>query len=222
MTVETEVLKAIPYFAGLSPVELDSVRQHVQERKAERGEIILYDGEPAEALFFVISGAVKVFKTSVDGKEQILNIVRQGESFNDAPIFDEGTNPASAQAMGQVVLYELRKNEFKTLLQNHPQIAANTIRVLARQVRQLVSLVEDLSFKHVIGRVAKILLGAGDGTDPGPRLTQQEMAAIVGTAREVIGRSLKTLESEGLIRLDRHRIVITNKVALRERTESTV
>ena len=80
-----------------------------------------------------------------------------------------------------------------------------------------MSLVEDLSFKHVIGRVAKILLQyAGDGTGRQPRLTQQEMAAMAGTAREMVGRSLKTLEEDGVIRLDRHRIVITDNEALRE------
>jgi len=94
--------------------------------------------------------------------------------------------------------------------------------VLAGQVRQLVSLVEDLSFRHVIGRVAKILLEhAGDGTGPRPQLTQQEMAAMAGTAREVVGRSLKTLEEEGMIRLDRHRIVITDKEALKEAVEAS-
>ncbi|MFC2004875.1 Crp/Fnr family transcriptional regulator [Chloroflexota bacterium] len=221
MAIETEFLESIPYFAGLSLAELDSIKQHIFERKAERGEIILYDGESAEALFFVVSGAVKVFKTSAEGKEQILNIVRPGESFNDVPIFDDGPNPASAQAMGPVVLYELRKGELRALLQNHPQIAMNTIKVLAEQVRQLVSLVEDLSFRHVIGRVARILLEhTGDGAIPGPRLTQQEMAAMAGSAREVVGRSLKALEEEGMIRLDRHRIVITNKEALREMVES--
>jgi CRP/FNR family transcriptional regulator len=96
------------------------------------------------------------------------------------------------------------------------------IRVLAARVRHLVSLVEDLSFKRVIGRVAKILLEhAGDGiSGPRPRLTQQEMAAMAGTAREVIGRSLKALEEEGAIRLDRQRIIITNKQALKEVMES--
>jgi CRP/FNR family transcriptional regulator len=95
-------------------------------------------------------------------------------------------------------------------------------RVLAGRVRHLVSLVEDLSFKRVIGRVAKILLEhAGDGiSGPRPRLTQQEMAAMAGTAREVIGRSLKALEEEGAIRLDRQRIIITNKQALKEVMES--
>jgi CRP-like cAMP-binding protein len=221
MAIEIEFLKSIPYFEGLSPVELESISRSIFERKIERGEIVLYEGEPARALYFVVSGAVKVFKTSTEGKEQILSIVRPGESFNDVPVFDDGPNPASAQAMGQVILYELSKSELKTLIQNYPQIATNTIRVLAKQVRSLVSLVEDLSFRHVIGRVAKILLEhAGDGTKPAQRLTQQEMAAMAGSAREVIGRSLKTLEEEGIIRLERHRIIITNKEALKEMVES--
>lgn len=221
MAVEIEYLKSIPYFKGLSPVELDLIRQLVFERKVERGEIVLFEGEPASALYFVVSGAIKVFKTSVEGKEQILSIVRPGESFNDVPVFDDGLNPASAQAMGPVLLYELKKNELTTLLQNHPQIATNTIRVLAEQVRNLVLLVEDLSFRHVISRVARILLEhASDGASPGQRLTQQEMAAMAGSAREVVGRSLKTLEEDGIIRLERHRIVIINRDALKEMVES--
>ena len=91
------------------------------------------------------------------------------------------------------------------------------VKVLAERVRQLVSLVEDLSFRPVLGRVAKILLEyAGDGTGPGQRLTQQDMAAVAGTAREVVSRSLKALESDGVIRMDRHRIVISDEDALKE------
>ena len=222
MAIQVEFLKSIPYFSGLSPTELASIKQLVFEKTADRGEIILLEGEPAEALFFVASGAMKVFKTSAEGKEQILNIVRPGESFNDVPVFDDGLNPASAQAMGPVVLYGLRKSELQVILQNSPQVALNVIKVLAERVRQLVSLVEDLSFRHVIGRVAKILLEhAGDGAGPGPRLTQQEMAAMAGTAREVVSRSLKALEEEGTIRLDRHRIVIIDKEALKGVVEAS-
>ncbi len=217
MAVQIEFLKSIPYFSGLSSAEFDSLRRLIFEKTVERGEVILLEGEPAEALFFVASGAVKVFKTSVEGKEQILNIVRPGESFNDVPVFDDGPNPTSAQAMGPVVLYGVRKGELRAFLQEHPAVVLNVIKVLAERVRQLMSLVEDLSFRHVIGRVARILLEyAGDGTGPRPRLTQQEMAAMAGTAREVVARSLKALEGEGAIRLDRHRIVITDKEALRE------
>jgi len=223
MAIEVEFLKSIPYFSGLSSAELDSIRQLIFGKTAEKGEVILFEGESAEALFFVASGVVKVFKTSAEGKEQILSIVHPGESFNDVPIFDDGPNPASAQAMGPVVLYEIKKDGLKAILQDYPQVTLNIIKVLAERVRQLVSLVEDLSFRHVIGRVAKILLEyAGDGTGPKPRLTQQEMAAMAGTAREVVGRSLKALEEEGALRFDRHRIVITDKKALQEMVEASL
>jgi len=221
MTIDTEFLKKISYFEGLSPEELESIKPLVFEKKAERGEIILYEGDEAEALYFVVSSAVKVFKTSVEGKEQILGIIRPGESFNDVPVFDDAPNPASVQAMGDVVLYEIGKRELKALLQNHPQIALSTIKVLAGQVRSLVSLVEDLSFRQVIGRVAKILLEHASGeVGSVPRLTQQEMAAMAGSAREVVGRSLKALEEEGLIKLNRQRVAITNKEALRGMVEA--
>ena len=221
MTVGVESLKSSPYFSRLSPDEFDSIKKFIFQKTTERGEIILREGDPAEALFFVVSGVVKVFKISAEGKEQILSIVRPGESFNDVPIFDDGANPTSAQAMVPVVLYGVSKNGLTIALQHHPKIALNIIKVLAERVRQLVSLVEDLSFRHVIGRVAKILLEcAGSETSPRPQFTQQEIAAIAGTAREVVGRSLKTLEEEGVITLDRHRIVITNKEALREMVET--
>jgi CRP-like cAMP-binding protein len=217
MAIDSEFLKSNPYFSGLNTAELSLIGQHMFEKRVERGEVILLEGEPADTLFFINSGVVKIFKTSIEGKEQILNIVRPGESFNDVSIFDDGPNPASAQAMGPAILYGIKKDELKVILREYPKVVLNIIRVLAERVRQLVSLVEDLSFRHVIGRVAKILLEhAGDGTGPGPRLTQQEMAAMAGTVREVVSRSLRALEEDGVIRLERNRIVITDKKALQE------
>jgi len=221
MAVDMEFLQSIPYFTGLSPAVLDLIRTFIFEKTAERGDIILFEGAPSEALYFVASGVVKVFKTSAEGKEQILNIIRPGESFNDVPVFDGEPNPASAQAMGPVVLYGITKSDLEAILRDHPKVALNVNMVLASRVRDLMSLVEDLSFRHVTGRVAKILLeNAGDGNGPRPRLTQQEMAAMAGTVREVVGRSLKALEEEGAIRLDRHRIVITDREALRDMVEA--
>jgi CRP-like cAMP-binding protein len=217
MTVQLEFLKDILYFSGLGPVELESIRKLIFEKTVDRAETIVFEGEPAAYLYFVASGAVKVFKTSAEGKEQILSIVRPGESFNDVPVFDGGPNPTSARAMGPVLLYVVKRNDMEALLGNHPRIALNVIKVLARRVRQLVSLAEDLSFRHVISRVAKILFEhVGGEMGYGPRLTQQEMAAMAGTAREVVGRSLKALEEEGAIKLDRHRIIITDKEALQK------
>jgi CRP/FNR family transcriptional regulator len=217
MAVQLDFLKSILYFSGLGLAELESIRKLVFEKTADRAEMVLLEGEPAANLYFVASGAVKVFKTSAEGKEQILSIVRPGESFNDVPMFDGGPNPASARTMGPVLLYGIKKNDMKDILRDHPQIALNVIKVLAKRVRHLVSLVEDLSFRHVISRVAKILFEhVGDEMGHRPRLTQQEMAAMAGTAREIVGRSLKALEKQGAIKLDRHRIIITDKEALQK------
>jgi len=217
MTVQLEFLRSILYFSGLGFAELESIKEFIFEKTVDRAEIVWLEGESAENLYFVASGVVKVFKTSVEGKEQILSIVRPGESFNDVPIFDGGLNPVSAQAMGPVLLYGIKRNDMETIVKDHPQISLNIIKVLASRVRHLVSLVADLSFKHVIGRVAKILVEhIGGEMGRGPRLTQQEMAAMAGTAREVVGRSLKELEDAGAIKLDRHRIVITDKETLQK------
>jgi CRP-like cAMP-binding protein len=221
MAVQLEFLKSILYFSNLGLAELESIRKLIFEKTADRAEMVLLEDESAANLYFVASGVVKMFKTSAEGKEQILSIVRPGESFNDVPIFDGGSNPASARAMGPVLLYGIKKNDMETILKKHPQVALNVIKVLAIRVRHLVSLVEDLSFKHVIGRVAKILLEhVGSEMGRGPRLTQQEMAAMAGTAREVVGRSLKALEEEGAIKVDRHRIIITDKEVLKEIMEA--
>ena len=222
MAIDVELLKGIPYFAGLSAADLEAVSQRMFEQSIERGDMILLEDDPSEAIYFVVSGAVKVFKTSIEGKEQTLCLLRVGESFNDVPILDGGPNLASAVAMTPIVLYGMTRSDIEELLRENPRIAMNVIRVLSKKVRHFVSMVEDLSFRDVTSRVAKLLLeyatdhgGPEEGTQ-GPRLTQQEMAAMVGTAREVVGRSLKVLEEEGAIRMDRHRIVVTNRKALQQ------
>jgi len=222
MTIDVTFLKSIPYFSVMSIAELDAIKQSFSEKTVQRGEVILLEGESSDTLFFVADGAVKIFKTSAQGKEQILSIAHPGEALNDIPIFDGGANPVSAQAFGPVTTYGIKKEKLLSLMRQYPQIALNTSKVLAIRMRQLVTLVEDLSFRHVLGRVAKILLNhAADGVGPSQHLTQQEMAAMAGTAREVVARSLKTLEEQGHIRMERHRIVVTNRKALEEIVEES-
>ncbi len=217
MATDSNFLRNITYFKGLSEAELSLIKPVIFEKKFGRGDIIIYESDPAKAVYFVFAGAVKIFKTSVEGKEQILYIARPGDSFNDVPVFDDGDNPASAQAMGEVILYEIEKHALLEILEDNPNIAVNTIKVLAEQIRHLVTLVEDLSFRNVMGRVAKILLEyAREEPGSGPKLTQQEMAAIAGSAREVVGRSLKALEESGYIQLNRQKVSITDIDGLRE------
>ena len=215
-----EFLKASPFFAGLSADSLEAISRHVFEKKLQRGEMALNEGMQAGALYFVAEGVVKLFKTSAEGKEQILNLVRPGQSFNDVPMFDGGPAPVNAQALGAVVLYGIQRDKLDNLIKQYPQLSQNIIRILAGRVRYMVSLVEDLSFRSVLSRVAKILLENVAGTaTPGLRLTQRDMAAMAGTAREVVSRSLKYLEDEKLIEMRKHQIAIRNRKALQDLVE---
>ena len=216
MTVDISFLRNISYFKGLQEMELDLMKKYFVEKIFNRGEIILMDGQQSRALYFVASGAAKIFKTSMEGKEQILGIARPGDSFNEVPVFDGGLNTVSTQAMSSITLYELDKSAVDAIIRKYPQVAMNVINILAARIRGLIVLVEDLSFRSVIGRVAKILLQTAQNKLPGPRLTQNEMAAMAGTAREVVGRSLKALEEDGVIRIDQHRIIVRNTEALKK------
>jgi CRP-like cAMP-binding protein len=217
MAVSLDSLRSLPYFSGIDESILTSVSKYVFEKKAERGEILLFEGEPAEILYFVVNGVVKVFKTSADGKEQIYRIIRPGDSFNDVPVLTGGMNLASAAAMSDILLNGIKKKDLETVSKEYPQLALNIIQVLSTRVEELIEMVEDFSFRRVSSRVAKILLehiGNDDGEKQ--RLTQQEMAAMIGTAREMVGRSFRSLEEEGAIRVEHNRVVITDKAALKK------
>lgn len=221
MAISKEFLKSTSYFSGLTDSEIDAVSNLMFEKACGKGEMITWEGDHGEALYLVISGAVKCFKTSEEGKEQTLQIVLPGHSFNDVAVFDGGPSPTSAEAMSLVNLYGIAKNDMEKILNGYPKLSPNVVKVLTAKIRHLLELVEDLSFRHVINRIARLLLEyASDGTGPKPKLTQQEMAAIVGTAREVVGRSLKTLQEEGLIRIERNRLVIADKDALQQMANS--
>lgn len=218
MAIVTELLESIPYFSGLTPQAREALSTAMFEKAVSRNEALLWEGEPGGPLYVVGKGRVKIFRTSAEGKEQVLKVMQPGDSFNEVPVFDGGNNPASAMAMEDGNVYGIRREDMQRILQGHPQLSVNIIRVLSRRLRELVSLVEDLSFRHVTGRLVKILLENAVETgreSPDRRLTQQQMAAMVGTAREMVGRSLKTLEAMGAIRVERQRIVIVNRDILK-------
>lgn len=218
MSIDLDALRRIPLFAELEPADLAHVAAVTRERRYDRGEIILVEGERAGAFQYVYSGLVKVFKTSPEGKEQVLRLIASGHTFNDVPAFDGGPNPASAAAMEPSVIYSVGSAQLQQLMLERPAIAAGAVRSLANALRHLVSLVEDLSFRHVTERVAKILLdqeeAAAEGQPP-HRLTQQEMAAMAGTAREMVGRALKDLEAAGAIAMRQGRAVVLDRERLR-------
>jgi len=218
MAVTSEILAQIHYFTGLSPEDLESVKRFVAfEKKVEKGEIIMVEDEQSDYMYFVVSGAVKVYKRSANGKEQILNVASTGESLNDISTFDGGGSAANMLAMTPVRLYGIRKRDIQALFTEYPAVARNVAGVLASRVRRDSSLVEVLSFDQVISRLAKLILKqATAGGDLLPHLTQQDLAAMVGTSRVVVNRSLRTMEEKRAIRLERRRIVITDEEALKK------
>jgi CRP/FNR family transcriptional regulator len=217
MPVDIEALRRIPLFAPLAPDELAHVAAFAVERHFDRGDIIQLEGNLGGGLLYLRSGAVKIFKTSPEGKEQVLRLIEPGLTFNDVPALDGGPNPASAAALEESVVYAIGHSELQRLILERPAVAAAAVKALAAALRFMVSRVEDLSFRHVSARVAKILLEQDAAAQAGRRthrLTQQEMAAIAGTAREMVGRALKELEAAGAIELRQGRVVILSRERL--------
>ena len=206
---DLQFLGGVSYFRSLPVEELIQIGACCHQRSLEAGEFILLEGQPAEALYIVRRGSVRVFKTAATGrKEQVLIVLRPGETFNDVPVFDGGSNPASARAAeAGTSVCVLPVSHMTRLLATNPRIRANVIRVLAGRLRHLTLLVEDLSFHHSTRRVARLLLEEGLRTGGVVTLSQQEMAARVGTAREVVSRALRELEQRGaLTRGPRHHV----------------
>lgn len=216
MAVSSKALAKMLYFTGLNQDELEVVKQYVAfEKRIDKGQTLLKEGDESEYMYLIISGTVKVYKRSVDGKEQILNIASTGESLNDVSTFDGGGSAMDMLAMTPVHLLAIKKADIKALFAKFPRIAVNVAGVLAAKVRRDSSLVEVLSFDQVIHRLARLIVKQTDAEKSLlPLFTQQDLAAMVGTSRVVVNRSLKAMEDRGAIRLERRRIVVTDRKAL--------
>lgn len=207
---------------GASPDLLQEISCYVFEKTLIRSEVILTEGGEADAMYFVVEGVLKLYKTSTEGKEQIVSLMRPGDFFNEVPLLDGGAAPANVEALSGALLYGIQKTNLGIIIRRYPVITVNLLTMLAKRIRYLISLVEDLSFRSVSSRVAKILLENAPGAAAGARLTQRDMAAMAGTAREVVSRSLKYLEELGLIEMRHHQIVIRNSQGLKRLVEPDI
>ncbi|HUT68853.1 MAG TPA: Crp/Fnr family transcriptional regulator [Dehalococcoidales bacterium] len=217
-----DFLRLSPYFAGLDDCVLEKISRLMVIKRVEKHEIIWLEQEPSRMIYFVASGLIKLFKTSSGGKEQILRLARPLDCFGHAGALNGGSNPESAQAVVPSVLYGLARNDLEVLLVEHQQLSRNTIKLLATEMHHYMSLVEDLSLRCVSGRLAKMLLSINKRgvCDTSLLLTRADMAAMAGTVREVIGKSLKALEDKGVIRYDRRKIIIRDREALKTMVRS--
>lgn len=211
-----DFLRSIPYFAGANPGQLERLARASIERGFTQSDILFTEGERCAGLYVVKSGLVRVFKTSAEGKEQVLLLAGPGESFNDVSVFDGGPNPASADALQSTTVCIIPTGILLAFVQESPAAALSIIKVFALRLRHLTGLIEDLSFRTVTVRVAKILLQLAQTEGVPRQLTQQQMAAMAGTAREMVGRALKALEEQGAIRVEGRRILVLKPALLRD------
>ena len=213
-----DFLRSIPYFSTLDPEEIRGIARKTLERSFAKGKVLFLEGEHCLGLYLVKTGRIRIFKSSPDGREQVLLTAGTGATFNDVPVFDGGLNLASAAALELSIVYIIPKEILLSLLTDCPA-AQSITELLAVRLRHLTTVVEDLSFRSVISRLAKMLLDlavAEEGQSPVPRLTQDEMATIIGSVRDVVGRALRTLEKKNAIKIEGQRILVIDQEKLRE------
>jgi len=212
-------------FTVLGPADLKYVRLHLRRRRFLAGSLPFLAGEPCAGLFLVQRGALRLFIDHA-GKEQTLRVVPPGETCNEFVAWG-GTALNSAQAIDDSDILILPPAHVSYLIERSDRFARALIATMADRARHYVALVCDLSFRHVTGRVAKVLLqsvspGPGVGAGSGGRpLTQQELADLVGTAREVAARSLRILQAAGVIAQVRGRIIVLDQRLLEDAVEES-
>lgn len=218
MPSPVDFLRSLPYFVTLSTEEIEQIQKEVRELSFPKKGIIFLEGESCLGLYVVKSGRVRIYKSSPEGREQVLLIAEPGDSFNDVPVFDGGSNPASGSALEPATVYLIPKETLLSIMASCPTGLA-IIKVLAVRLRHMTTMVEDLSFRSVVSRVAKMLLDLAvveGGEAPIVRLTQDEMAAMVGSVRDVVSRALRSLERAGIIKIEGQRLTVVTPEKLRE------
>ena len=225
-----QVLANVPIFSGLAPAEMNFLAQHALSRTYGPGQTIFSEGDACAGLYVVVSGHVRIVKTSAGGREQVLSIDGPGSSVAELPVFDGGEYPASVTAVGNATLLFVSKQAFQELCLTHPQVALKVLRVVGGRLRRLVGIIEELSFTTVRHRLAALLLRLAK--KEGTALTDgkvvitlpennQEVASQIGTVRELVSRNLSRFQSQGLIEIDGRKLTINNLKAIESEIDAS-
>ncbi|MEO8593139.1 MAG: Crp/Fnr family transcriptional regulator [Candidatus Solibacter sp.] len=208
-------------FSGLTSGQLEELASHASERRLWKGEVLFVAGEEARGLFVVVQGAIRAFRGS-GGREQVIHVEHTGATIGEMAVFDDGPYPATAAADEDSTVLFIGKHDFQQFLLNHPQVALSALKLLARRLRCHAELVESLSLREVGPRLARYLLAearasgfrSGRGLQVELGLSNQQIAARVGTVREVVSRALSRLQQEGLVELDGRSLTIPDELSL--------
>lgn len=207
----------ISLFSGLSEETLTVLSASIITKGYQSGEIIQLEGDPVKYAGFVLTGAVSIYRSSAEGREQVLSTAGPGMHFNTVPILEgDGRLRASVRAVTDCSVLLIPAQEYRFLLQTRADLAYAILCDFSARLDHLTSLAADLSLKSVRARLARFLLKhAGEAMD----FTQDEIAAELGTVRDVIGRTLRGFIETGLVRRDSGRLVIVDRAGLESAAE---
>jgi CRP/FNR family transcriptional regulator len=211
----------------LNDQEFAELERRIVSRQYGPAEMVFSEGDPCAGLFIIERGHVRIFKSSPNGREQVLAIDGPGQSIAELPVFDGGNYPASATAVSELTLLFLSKQDFRALCVQYPEIALKVLRVIGARLRRLVGIIEELSFTTVRHRLVALLLRLArtEGAREGNKVTvtlpahNQELAAQIGTVRELVSRNMSRLQQEELIEIDGRTVVIRDLAALQRTLE---
>jgi CRP/FNR family cyclic AMP-dependent transcriptional regulator len=210
------LLAGVPFFSGLAEDDLEQIAEHATPESFRRGALIISDGDPADALYVVINGRVKVFLGSDDGKEVVLTILGPGESFGEIALLDEEPRSASVAAMEKTTVLVIRRDRFLELLRENSDLSWAMIRSLSHLVRRLTGSVQSLALNDVYRRIVEILeqrgVFEGEVRVINERLTHQLLADMVGASREMVSRIMSDLVKGGYLTVSRDQIRINRRL----------
>ena len=225
METTAQALRRISLFNGLSDSALARVADAAIRRTYTPGEIIIIEGDPCQAAYFVAEGQVRVYRLSPGGREQVLVQLGPGQAFNTVPPFKpHGVNHATVEALMPGTLYAIPCDDLHRLVGECPEMALALLRDFAGRLDHLTNLVEDLSLRTVRGRLARFLLerastdlsGTAEADVVTQRWTQEEIAVHLGTVRDMVGRTLRAFAAAGLVQMNRQRIMLLDREGLED------
>jgi len=213
-------LMSIPLFQGLPRPQYEGLAKIVVEQVFKRGDTIFFEGDEAIGLYIVLSGRVKVFKLSAEGKEQILHIFGRGEPIGEVAVFAGKKFPAHVAALEETRVLFFPRAAFVDLIRNDPSLALNMLAVLSHRLRRFTTLVEDLSLKEVPGRLAAYLLYLSErekgSSDLALDISKTQLASLLGTIPETLSRILTRMTREKLIKSSGRRYQILDRKGLED------
>lgn len=208
----------IPLFAGLEPNSLRRIEQAAHSHSFQAGAVIFGEGEACAGFHVIVDGMVRIYRMNQEGRLHTLSLLRAGSTFNEVAAVDGGPNPFNAVAVTQSTVAIIRHQALLNLMSTERTLLSNTVQALAHLNRDYIERLEDMTFRSIPSRLAKLFLhetAYGDQICHSPsKLTQEEIASILGTTREVVGRALRGLMNAGLLKKKGRHVYIVDRAGL--------